>query len=99
MKKIEINHLLRVASRDGEVDEVKGFLSLDPDIDSRDENGDSALMLAARNNHIKVCKLLIKAGALEQEVTFNKNGHSSLAIAEANGCSAIYRLIEERLQL
>lgn len=52
-----------LASADGNLEEVTRHLASEVDIDQRGPAGDTALMLAARNNKIDCIKLLLARGA------------------------------------
>lgn len=54
---------LMKSSRDGNLDELRAMISSGADINEKDKNGVTALMLAADNSHPEVVSLLLKNGA------------------------------------
>ena len=98
LRQIKVNHELREAARDGEMDNLVSAIESGADLDSRDENGESALMIVAREDDAENAALLLEAGAWEQENTHNAKGLSSLDIARANGSVDVYELIKAREQ-
>ncbi len=46
----------------GNVEAVRKFLARGADINARDEHGHTPLMLACRNCHLEVVKLLLESG-------------------------------------
>ena len=62
------------------------------DIDAQNEEGQTALMLAAGNNHQEVAKTLLDAGALTG--LQDKSGRTASDIARAAGYDSVAKLIE-----
>ena len=54
---------LHDAARDGKTDQVRLHVAAKADLDARDEDGKTALALAADRGHLEVVKVLVSAGA------------------------------------
>ncbi len=82
-KDIENNALneLMVACAEGNVGRAKELIEYGTDVDLRSLNGSTALMYAARNNHIEVVKLLVNAGA--NVAAMNDKKSTALSIAKS----------------
>ena len=83
--------LLDSASR-GDLDGVKNAISQKANINFKDSNGTSALMLAANNNHFQVVKFLVdnKADILSK----NMYGWTAAVMAGARGNTLIKEFLE-----
>jgi hypothetical protein len=76
---------------------LRARLASGEDIDVRDGDGRTALMVAACLDKAKMCRLLIEAGA--NPALRNAVGQDVLAIAKAHGADAARREIERALSL
>jgi hypothetical protein len=95
---------LHIAAQGGDIEKVieildQGQIDID---DQHNETGDTALMLAVKNKHWEIVKLLVEGGA---DIAFyNKNGHNAPKVAISNFNHAVNYLIgkcclkEARLQ-
>jgi len=81
------------ASRDGREDQVRLLLNRGADVNTRDRNFNSALMLAADNGHENIVRLLL---ARDADVNArNEFDHSALILTAENGNETIVRLLIE----
>ncbi|MDR1229326.1 MAG: ankyrin repeat domain-containing protein [Azoarcus sp.] len=78
------NSLLILAVREGNIDAVDTLLRFKPQLDRRNRNGDSALMMAAMQGHEKLIERLLAAGA-----SVNNGGWTALHYAALEGKLAI----------
>ncbi len=62
-------------------------------LDERDFSGQTALMIAARRNHLEACSLLLQAGANPD--LQDKNGLTALHLAEQAGAADTCRMLAE----
>ena len=85
--------LLRAAG-EGQAPEVERLLRLPlrPDC-SRDNDGATALMVASRNGHLEVARLLCEAGADKDKA--RQDGATALILASRNGHLEVARLLCE----
>ena len=60
----ELNFGLIEAAKEGKLEKVKELLGRGAIVKTKNRFGNTALHYAARNNHIKILKVLIKAGSL-----------------------------------
>ena len=75
---------IRNAARDGDIVKVHAILDADPKVvDARDNDGVTALILAAQNGHAEVAKQLLDKGAAAD--ARNNDGWTALMVAAANG--------------
>ena len=74
-----LNRLLRMASINGVESAVRIHIDRGDNLNARDSNGFTPLMLAALKNRAGTCRLLLKAGADPNLVNFN--GEDALVIA------------------
>src|SRR6478672_666015 len=71
--------LLIHASRTGDIDVLKELIKGEEDLNVKDEEGNSPLMLACMNNHLSFSELIIENGA---DVNLqNQKGETALIIA------------------
>lgn len=82
------------AARSGKQDRIEELLAEDVDVDERNENGRSAVMIAAGNGHQDVLKKLINAGA-KVDVT-DDVGFTPLMLAAAGTHSSIVRTLVDQ---
>jgi RNA polymerase primary sigma factor len=80
-----LNRLLKMAALAGVETAVQMHVKRGDDLDARDAEGMTALMLAASKNKAGVCALLISSGA-DASLT-NPSGRKALDIAEAVGAA------------
>jgi ankyrin repeat protein len=78
------NSLLILAVREGNNDTVDALLRFKPQLDHRNRNGDSALMMAAMQGHEKLTERLLAAGA-----KVDNDGWTALHYAALEGKLAI----------
>ena len=77
----KLSRLLRMAAVAGVASAVKVHIDRGDDLNARDENGMTPLMLSASKNRVVVCELLIAAGADIR--LLDPHGQDALAIALA----------------
>ncbi|EAX97694.1 TKL family protein kinase [Trichomonas vaginalis G3] len=65
------------AAANGELEKVKGYLADNVDVNTQDENGDTALQVAARKGDLELVKYLIKVNGINLNTT-NQKGYSPL---------------------
>ncbi|XP_038078897.1 NAD-capped RNA hydrolase NUDT12-like [Patiria miniata] len=94
--KSQIQRALRTSAGDGDLQTVARLIQGLADVDGVDDHGWTALMLAARNGHDKVVKLLLDKGC--DHTLMNKAGQSALAIAEFWHHPAVSHLITQHIQ-
>ena len=74
------------------LDVVKALLRAGAPVNTRDDAGESALMLAATVGNAKAAKRLLKAGA--DRTLLNRDGKSAVDLARENGHAAVVELLE-----
>lgn len=94
MKKL--NPLLRVAVIAGVETAVKLHIQRGDDLDARDKNGATPLMLAAARKKKRVVHLLLAAGA--RSTLLDLKGKSALEHAKKGGCTECIALLSESLE-
>jgi ankyrin repeat protein len=77
-----IDARLRVAARDGRIDHIRSLLSSGANINSKDEEGFTALLEATQANQLETIKELLKGGAAAE--TLSSDGLTPLALAVIN---------------
>ena len=77
--------------RRGSIDELQHFLATGTDVDTRDEHGQTALMLAAVDGHDHIVQWLVAHGAVLDHTA--KYGLSALMLAVLNGHVNIVRTL------
>ena len=83
----------KTAVKTGDIAALDGLFASGADIDARDEHGQTALMIAARDGHTPVVRWLIAHGAeLNHTAKFNL---SALMLAVINGRDAIVGLLAD----
>lgn len=88
-----LNPALRLAALHGVVPSVQLHVERKDPLDGRDQNGHTALMIAARRNHHEVCTLLLQAGA-DPDLQDN-DGLTALDLAKsAKATDAYAKLVE-----
>ena len=92
MRKEVLMIALHAASADGDVSTIRLILQARADVDSRDANGETALMLASRASHPEeALRVLLDAGALKDVADNDDNTAlvwANLAWARRSGTSA-----------
>jgi len=96
---LDINELtseLRQSARYNDLDVLRAVLAVKPNvIDAQDESsGNSALHMAAANNHVDAVLLLIKYGA--NPILKNASGNTPLHWAAANGHENVVKVLLEQ---
>jgi ankyrin repeat protein len=81
---------LAVASMLGDTVEVQRLLKEGADVNTKDDKGKTALILAVERNHPEVVKLLIKNHA---DVNVKASGETALRIARRQGSDEIYTVL------
>lgn len=85
--------LLR-AAREGKADTVKALLaSRDTDVNAADEQGNTALIEAARYGHDDVARALLAAGANAK--ARDRNGKTALMLAVEGGHDDVVRALKQ----
>jgi len=79
------------AVRRGSIDQLRRLLASGADIDARDGNGQTALMLAAREGHAKVVEWLVDHGAALNHTA--KYGLSALMLAVIGDRTDVVRIL------
>jgi len=85
--------LFKLAVRAGQCSVVRYHISRGVDLNAKDRDGRTALMLAAARCRVEVCEILIEAGA-DQGVRDN-SGKSALDLAREAGCTKTEALFSE----
>jgi RNA polymerase primary sigma factor len=92
---LPLNRLLRIAALNGVESAVRIHIDRGDDINARDVNGLTPLMLAAARNKSGVCKVLLDSGASAD--LRSPAGLDALEIAKAEGAHDAVRVIEANL--
>ena len=74
------------------LDVAKALLRAGTPVNTRDDAGESALMLAATVGNVKAAKRLLKAGA--DRTLLNKEGKTAAVLAREKGHEAVVALLE-----
>jgi RNA polymerase primary sigma factor len=90
-----LNRLLRMAAVNGVENAVRIHIDRGDDINARDHNGLTPLMLAAARNKSAVCQILLDSGA-ESDLT-SPSGQDALAVARTAGAHDAVSVIEAAL--
>lgn len=80
-----LNPALRLAALHGVVSSIRLHIERKDHLNGRDLNGQTALMIAARKNHLQVCELLLQAGANPD--LLDNQGFTALDLAEKAGAA------------
>lgn len=88
-----LNPALRLAALHGIAPSVRLHIERQDPLDARDLNGQTALMIAARRNHVEVCVLLLQAG-VDPDLQ-DKDGLTALDLAEKAGATDTYAKLAE----
>lgn len=84
------------AAKAGDLATVKNLLQAGVSINAVDEEGETALHHAAKNNHVKVVEKLLTAPGIEINKTSEKNGGTALHWAASRGYKeVIYKLLKD----
>jgi RNA polymerase primary sigma factor len=92
-----LNRLLRMAAVNGVENAVRLHVDRGDDINARDGNGLTPLMLAAGRNRSSVCRVLLEAGV--DASLKSPAGQDALAIAKAAGAQDAVAVIEAALDV
>lgn len=87
--------LFRMALLNGHEPTVLKHVTDRGGVNARDERGRSALMLAASRGHLRICEMLLEAGA--DPHARDNDGNDVLSIARARGWTNIEGLLRDRL--
>jgi RNA polymerase primary sigma factor len=87
-----VNRLLKMAVLAGVEAAVLIHVRRGDDLDARDGDGMTPLMLAASKNRAAICALLLKSGA--DAFLTNTSGHDALEIAKASGAAEAAAVLE-----
>ena len=77
----------------GNLEEVRAALERGEEVDQRDSQGSTGLMVAARNGHEAVVELLLQQPGLEVNLTDEEYHRTSLHEASIEGHTAIVRML------
>nr|WP_314577694.1 sigma-70 family RNA polymerase sigma factor [uncultured Pseudomonas sp.] len=87
-----LNKLLKIAVQAGVVESVAFHIDRGDDLNGRDQNGYTPLMLAASKNRVTICEMLISAGA---DISLQDSaGRDVIALAREFECFDVLKLIE-----
>lgn len=90
-----LSPLFRMAILTGVTVAVQVQVRQGADVNARDDQGRSPLMLAASRGHAEICRLLVEAGA--DPSLRDDNGNDALAVAIAHGKRAAEAVLREYL--
>jgi hypothetical protein len=90
----ELNARLLEATKNGQMNGIKRSLDQGADIDARDSNTDTALILAASSGNAEIIKLLITMGA--DINAKNKNGDTALILAASKGLTEGVKILIDK---
>ncbi len=83
MIKSILNRLLKIAAANGVENAIKVHIAKGDDLNARDYTGNTALMIAAKNNQGNICRLLLQNGA--NPSLLNSDGQDAVTIATKVG--------------
>ena len=86
-----LNKLLKIAVSNGVEVAIKIHIARGDDLNARDHAGNTPLMIAAKKNHINVCKLLLEHGA--DPLLIDTLGRDAFTIASQSGAKEAAALI------
>lgn len=87
-----LNRLLKMAVSNGVEPAIKIHIARGDDLNARDDAGNTPLMIAARRNRTKVCRLLLENGA--DPLLMDLHGKNAIAIATEVGAAETAALIQ-----
>ncbi len=88
-----VNENLLTGARNGKIETVKAALKARADINVKDNEGNTALILASSFGHIEIVKFLIQAGAdVNVRVPV---GFTALMLASLKGHTEIVKLLKQ----
>lgn len=93
-EKNNFSRLLKFAISAGVEKAVRVHIKLMSSLNSHDENGMTPLMLAAKNGHIGICRLLLDKGAALRVV--DKEGRSAIDYAQDSKNDEVVKLFQEK---
>ena len=80
---MSLNPLFRLAVLSGAMDAVEMHIRRGEDLNAKDGNGQTALMLGVSRGHFEMCRQLLRAGA---DITIRDNeGNDAISIAARYG--------------
>ncbi len=87
-----------MAASDGDIAEITKLLEKGVDVNAKDFQGETALMVAALKGHLDIAKLLVENGAdIHARPDFNNNqGQTALMMASKNGYIDIVKMLVEK---
>lgn len=91
-----LNPALRLAALHGVASSIRLHIERKDPLDGRDSNGQTALMIAARRNHLEVCALLLQAGV--DPNLLDKDGLTALDLAKKAGATDTCTKLAEFIQ-
>ncbi len=83
-----------LACREGRTEALKALLEAGADVNIGDNDGDTALHLAAEMGHAAVVEALLAAGS--PQGVQNVQGQTALALAQANSHGAVVELLRKK---
>ncbi|QJT94912.1 ankyrin repeat domain-containing protein [Wolbachia endosymbiont of Diaphorina citri] len=93
LEKAQLDQGLLINARDGNLDKVKDLIAQGADLETKDNNGNTALHNACSNGHLKVVEYLIEKGASLKAK--NKEGKTPLDLAVQKDYADIVQTIEQ----
>lgn len=90
-----LSPLFKLAVISGAQPAVRFHIQRGIDINSKDADGRSPLMLAALKGHIEICKILLSAGA--DPTAVDRDGNDALSLALGSGGTLVRAIIQEHL--
>jgi RNA polymerase primary sigma factor len=90
-----LSRLFKLAVLSGSQPVVRFHIQRGLDVNSKDSEGRSPLMLAASKGDIEICRLLLEAGA--DPTVVDKDGNDALTLTLGNGRSGVGAVIREYL--
>jgi ankyrin repeat protein len=83
--------ILLQGARDGNIDSVNSSLDNSVDINSKDDGGCTALIVAANKDHRAVCILLVDKGAEVND--YDNDGNTALIVSTREGHLLLCQLL------
>ena len=92
-----LNRLLKIAVSNGVEKAIRIHIAKGDDLNARDDAGNTPLMIAAKKNQPKACRLLLENGA--SPLLLDSNGNNAATIAFEAGLNDIALMIESFIPL